>query len=401
MSIQGIFASNMGIVGEREQDFAAAILMINPTGTAPFLALTSGMNRAPARDTAFNWFEDTHVSGRAAAVSGGTTTTVVVSDGSQYVPGVVLLVEETGEYMLVTATNGNSLTVQRGLGGTSIVSITSSHHVQNVGNAHEEGSTKPVAVSQQGHPRTNYVQIFRNAWAVTGTTKAVTFITGSKLAKNKSECAMYHAEDMERAIIWGIKHIGSLNGKPFRMTDGILAQIRQYGGTVLSAATDSGSGPVAGELNMLDLQEFLRQIFATNVKGQPNERIAFAGDWVVKVINDMTLLDSTYNISVNETAVGIKVWTVVTPFGTIKLMTHPLMNENPKWQKEMYVLHPGAIRRRILRDTFEDSYDRSGTRANGIDADEGLLTTEMGIECGAASVMGILENVTKAVPSRP
>lgn len=82
-------------------------------------------------------------------------------------------------------------------------------------------------------------------------------------------------------------------------------------------------------------------------------------------------------------------------------MTHPLMNENPKWQKEMYVLHPGAIRRRILRDTFEDSYDRSGTRANGIDADEGLLTTEMGIECGAASVMGILENVTKAVPSRP
>lgn len=399
MAIQGIFASNEGMVGDREGDFANAILQTNPEGTALLLALTSGMPKAAAADTVFNWFEDSHISGRAACVSGGTTTTVVVADGSFYVPGTVLMVEQTGERMLVTATSGNSLTVIRGMGGTTITSITNAMHVQEIGNAHEEASGIPTAVSQQGHPRMNYTQIFRNSWAITGTAKAVSFRTGSRLAKNKRDCAMYHAEAMERAFIWGVKHISVLNGNQFRMTDGVLKQIEDYGGNVLSAATDSGSGAVAGELSMVDLQEWMREIFSVNVKGQPNERIVLGGDIVLAQINRMTILDSTYNISVGETKVGIEVTTVTTPFGKLKFMTHPLMNENPTWQHEAYVLHPGAIRRRVLRDTFEEGYDKNGNRIDGIDADQGVITTEAGIEVGAAQTMGILRNVIKGVAS--
>merc|ERR1711893_313750 len=88
-----------------------------------------------------------------------------------------------------------------------------------------------------------------------------------------------------------------------------------------------------------------------------------------------------------------------TPFGKLKLMTHPLMNENPTWSKELYVLHPGAIRRRMLRETNEEGYDSNGKRIQGKDADEGVITTEMGVEVGGASTMGILRNVNKAVAS--
>src|SRR3546814_955896 len=109
--------------------------MTQPTGTAPFLAMSAGMKKEATQDTVFTWFEDAHVAGRAACVSGGTTTTVVVDDGSFYTPNTILQVEETGEHMLVTATAGNSLTVVRGLAGTSIVSITSAHNVQKLGNA--------------------------------------------------------------------------------------------------------------------------------------------------------------------------------------------------------------------------------------------------------------------------
>lgn len=397
MAIQGIFASNQGMVGDRQGDFANAVLQINPTGTALLLALTSGMPKAGAADTVFNWFEDSHISGRAAVVSGGTTTTVVVADGSFYVAGTVLMVEDTGERMLVTDTSGNSLTVIRGLGGTAIVSVDNTMFVQSIGNAHEEASGIPTAVSQQGHARMNYVQIFRNSWAITGTAKAISFRTGSKLAKNKRDCAMYHAEDMERAFIWGVKHIGVLNGNQFRMTDGVLTQIEQYGGKLLSANSDDGGGATAGDLSMGDLQEWMRDIFSLNVKGQPNERIVLGGDLVLAAINRMTILDSTYNISVGETKVGIEVTTVVTPFGKLKFMTHPLMNENPTWQHEAYALHPGAIRRRVLRDTFEENYDTNGNRITGVDADQGLMTTEAGIEVGAAQTMGILSNVQRGI----
>lgn len=394
--IQGIFASNNGIVGDRVGDFSSTILRMNPTGTALMLALSSGMNKAGAGDTVFTWFEDSHQAGRATAASGGTSTTVVVDDGSFYVPGAILLVEESGEHMLVTAVSGNSLTVIRGLAGTTVTSISADDHVQQIGNAHAEASGMPEAVTQQGAPRMNYTQIFRNAWAISGTAKAVQFRTGNKLAKNKRDCATYHAEDMERSFMWGKKDIRTLSGNQFRLTDGVVAQIENYGGTVESA-NEGG----AGNYSIAAFNEFLRQVFAINVKGQPNERISLCGDMVLALLNKMVLLDSTYNIAVNETKVGINVNTIITPFGQLKLMTHPLMSENPLWAHELYVMHPGAIRKRVLRETNDEGYDSNGQRISGIDADQGVITTEAGIEVGAARTMGILRNVQTAVASNP
>ena len=395
MSIRGIYASNQGIVGERVGDFASAILQIDPTGTAQMLAMTSGMSNRGAHDTIFHWFEDTHISGNTTATGGGTTTTVGITDPSLYVPGSVLMVEDTGEYMLVSAVTDTTLTVIRGLAGTTVVAITNGMTLQSIGNAHEEGSGRPTPVAQQGHPRLNYTQIFRNGWAVTGTAKAVSFRTGSKLAKNKRDCAKYHAEDMERAILWGRKHLGTLNGKQFRMTDGLLTQIEQYGGIVETPAT----GGNVGDMSWVDFSDWMRRLFAKNVKGQPNERICYAGDITLQIINNMAFAESEYNIKQGESSFGITVTEVINPFGKLKIMTHPLMNENARWRKELYAFHPGGIARRTLRETFEENYDSNGNRIDGVDADEGVITTEMGIECGAAQTMGILRGINKAVRS--
>lgn len=393
MTVQGIFLSNQGIVGERQGDFASAILMTQPTGTALFLAMSAGMKKRPTADTVFTWFEDSHVAGRTNTVSGGTGTAVVVGDGSFYTPNTILLVEETGEHLLVTASAGNALTVVRGLAGTAVVSISNAMNLQKLGNAHEEASGMPTAVTQQGAPRMNYTQIFRNGWAISGTAKAVKYLTGSKLAHNKKMCATYHAEDMERSFLWGKKMITTLNGKQLRLTDGVVQQIEIGGGTVLSAAT----GGQAGDLSRGDLEEHIRNIFRYNVLGEPNERIAMGGDNVLAAFSKMAWLDGSYELKQGETKLGIAITTILTPFGTLKLMTHPLMNENPVWRKEMYTLHPGGISKRTLRDTFHEDYDKNGLRIQGKDADEGVITTEAGVEVGAPQTMGILRNVTKAV----
>lgn len=393
--IQGIFASNQGIVGDRVGDFASAILRIDPTGTALMLALTSGMGKTGANDTIFHWFEDSHQAGRTAVVSGTTTTTVVVADGTMYVPNQLLMVEDTGEILLVSSIVDNTLTVIRGMGGTSIVSVNNTMFVQSIGNAHEEASGMPTAITQQGSPRMNYTQIFRNSWAISGTAKAVQFRTGNRVAKNKRDCALYHAEDMERSMIWGRKDVRQINNKPFRLTDGIVAQIEGNGG-IVESVTD---GTTAGNYSQLLFNDFIMRVFSTNVKGQPNERIAIGGNKWLAGLNQMTMLDSTYQIAQGETKLGIKVTEIVTPFGTLKLMTHPLMNENPTWQKELYVLHPGAIRRRMLRETDEEGYDSNGKRIQAKDADEGVITTEFGVEVGAASTMAILRGFNKAVVS--
>lgn len=393
MAIQGIFTSNQGIQGERVGDFSSAVLVTNPTGRAPFLAFTSGMPKESAQDTTFTWFEDAHEPGRQACVSGGTTTTVVVADGSFYTPNTILEVQETGEHLFVSSVIGNSLTVVRGFAGTTITSITSSHHVQKIGNAHEEASAIPVPVTQQGAPRFNFVQIFRNAWAISGTAKAVQYLTGSKIAHNKKQCSVYHSEDVERSFIWGRKTLTTLNGRQFRTTDGILTQVETYGGVVETAAT--GSNP--GDLSRGDLEDFIQEIFAYNVMGQPNERIAFIGSKALSEINKMSFLDGTYNFSEGATAMGIKVTKVTTPFGDLNLTTHAMMNENPQWTHELYVVHPGAVKKRVLRDTFPTNLDGSASGTLGRDADEGIITSEMGIQVGAAKTFGIYRNIQQAV----
>lgn len=146
-----------------------------------------------------------------------------------------------------------------------------------------------------------------------------------------------------------------------RMTDGILTQIEQYGGDVRTANTGG-----AGQISRGAFEDWIQSIFTYNVKGQPNERVAFCGNMALKVINRMAWLDGDYQFKAEETKLGIKITEFVTPFGTLKLMTHAMMNENPVWSKEVYALHPGAIKKRVLRDTFPENYDKHGNGVAGV-----------------------------------
>ena len=369
MAVKGIFASDQNIVGSRVGDFASGILQIWPTGSAPLFALTSGMESAPAQDTIVHWFEEnklqgrTDVTGFAAGNGDSDPVQMNVTDGTQYVPGAVLLNESTGEYLFVTAVAGNQVTATRGFGGTTQTTIVVGHFMQKIGTAYEEGSSRPVAVANLGYPRFNPVQIFRNAWDITRTATRVQYHTGDIVAKNKADCALLHAEDIEKSLIWGVQSIGILNNKPFRTMDGLNKQI-QTNVTTAGATT-----------NWTQLQAFFQTIFTRNVRGKPNERIAFLGNDALRVINEIAVQNSVMNITVAQTDFGIQVSTLITPFGTVNLMTHPLMVENPVWTKDMYVYHPGAIRTRYLTRTEIEEYGRFG----GDDSEFGVYTTEM---CG-------------------
>lgn len=384
MAINGVFASNQGMVGDAKTDFSSVLLQQFPTGTAMLLAISSGMDSEDVDQPLIEWFEESKITGQTDVVSGGTTTTVVVVDGSSFVPNTILKVDATGEMMIVTAQNGNSLTVTRGVSGTSIVSIDGTDSVTRTGSAVEEGSDKPVAVLNQGKARTNYLQIFRNTWAVTRTAKRSTFQTGNKEAKSRREAGMFHAEDIERSFLWGKKNLGSRNGKPFRMMDGLEQQIR-IGGGVLKTQGAS--------FKLNDFRDWLRQIFENNVRDQPNERIAFCGNIVLQIMNEAANLDSQYHITVKQTEFGLNFSTFVCPFGTINLLTHPLFNENSLYREQLWVLHPGAIKTWWLSRTFWDNQDKNGSRDNGRDGDEGVVTSEVTISCGLPATMGIFDEI--------
>lgn len=371
MAVKGVFASDQGIQGDRKGDFASALLQVHPTGTAPLLALSSGMESSGAADTVITWFEENHISGRINLTNNaGTNTSIIVDDVSIVVPGAIFILEASGEYVFVQSISGSTLTVIRGFAGTTNTAIDGSSTakpIQRIATAQEEGSAKPVAVANLGFPRFNYTQIFRNAWDVTGTARHVDFHTGDLVAKNKRDAGFFHAEDIERAIWFGRKSIGVKNNKPFRTLDGVLAQITT---NVTSQSTNT---------KQEDLNAHFQAVFERNIKGKPNERIVFCGNTVITTINTIAHLDGVNNLSPGQTDFGFKVTKWMTPYGDLSLMTHPLFNESPVWTKNMYTLHPGAIRMRWLRRTHEDTNDRDGTRA-GADADFGVFTSELSVE---------------------
>lgn len=390
MSVKGVFASDQNIVGSRKGDFASGVLMTMPTGSAPLLALSSGMESQDATDTVVTWFEENHLSGRINITNDAAlTTTIVVDDASQVVAGVVYMVESSGEYIYVESVSGSTLTVTRGFGGTTITDTDGSvtnEPMQRISSAQEEGSSKPVAIANLGFPRFNYMQIFRNAWDVTGTARAVQYQTGDLVAKNKRDAGIYHAEDMERAMIWGVQAIGIQNSKPFRTMSGIQQQIT-------TNVTTQGANTTWTEID-----QFLQDVFARNIKGKPNERIAFCGNTVLQVLNLIARTDGNMtqiNLVPGQTDFGMKITKWMTPYGDVSLLTHPLFNESPLWTKDMMVLHPGAMRTRYLRRTHEDTNDRDGTRA-GADADFGVLTTEMCVEYRSEITGGLFTGIDTA-----
>lgn len=397
MAVRGIFTSHSGIVGDRQQDLAARVLMTMPGGSAPLLALSSGMPTSPAHDTAYSWIEDSHITGNTTAaetVASGATD-FDVADSNIWVPNTVIMNEATGEYMLITALSGNNVTVLRGIGGTTPDAVTTGDTLQSIGTGFAEATGKPHPVAQRGESRTNYAQIFKNGWAISGTATAIDFTTGSQLALNREQCLAYHAEDIERAFFWGRKDVRVIDGRQFRLTQGVLPMIEEYGGLVESAMYNAQ----AGEMSLFGLQNFMRRIFDYRVKGLPNERIAFCGSEVLELIQQMAIMDSSYEIRANETEYGIQVTRLRFFNGSLTLLTHPLMIENAIWQKELYVLHPGLIRKRILRDSWSEEFSPKKQNNNGLDATEGYIAIEMGFETKGAHTMGIMRNITTAAPS--
>jgi len=394
MSVRGLFASYSSLVGDRQgNDFAGRILMNGYGGTAPMLALSSGMPKESVRNTEFSWVEDAHISGSTLATAGiaSGVTALVVADANIWIPNSIILNQVTGEQMYITAISGNTCTIVRGFAGTLAAAITTSQALQLISTAFGEATEGAAAVTQVGESRTNYIQIFKRAFEVSNTAKAVEYQTGAKLAESKQNAMTYMMEDIERAFMFGRPSVSVISNKQVRTSGGIRYNIETYGGKVVSAADNS----VAGRLNLDTINDFIRSIFDRNIKGFPNERLTFCGSAVLQLIQKMVADIGEYSITQNESAYGLKVTKLTTFNGDLTMLTHPMFVENPLWNRELWAMHPAGIKRKVLRD-FSVIHQTSQYQNNALDSEKGHLLQEMGFEVKGVKTMGIISNIQTA-----
>ena len=393
----GLLSSANPVQNLNAISFAQAITRLMPNGTAPLFGLTSLLKDETASNIEHGYFSKTMIFPSVTLSAGvdGAVTTIPVASSMDIVPGDLLRSETTQEIMLVNSVpNGTSLSVTRGVGTVAAAAILTGVALRTVGNAFEEGSTRPSAVNIVAERYVNNTQIFRNSWAVTKTAAAIPQIAGAGyVSESKQDCAALHAMAIEKALFFGQKFMGTKNGQPFHTSEGIIARV--------TAAAPGNISTLGGTTNWTQLEAALDPTLqtVTDPKGG-NIRTMFVGGTARRVLHNIARLNSSYQITTAETAWGLQIDTIRTPRGVFEIIEHPLFNAYggaSMWAKMAVVCDLNAFSLAYLRKTSDAGYNASGALVDdGIDAEGGTLTTELTCTIKNPAAFGILYNFTAA-----
>jgi hypothetical protein len=381
-----------------KKSFSGMITRLMPSGSAPLFALTALLKDETAYNIEHGYFTKTMIFPSAVlngAIADGTTTVFTVVSTADIIVGDMLRVDTTSETMLVTSVpSSTQLVVQRGVGTVAAAAIGNSVNLYSVGNAFEEGSLRPQAVSIIAARYVNYTQIFRNSWAVTKTLAAMPMIAGDGLvAESRSDCATFHALAIEKSLFFGQKFFGTRNGQPFHTQEGIIGRI--------TAAAPSNIVTLGATTNWTQFEAALDPTLQTSTDPKSgNIRTMFVGGTARRVIHNIARLNSTYQIDSGITSWGLQIDTIRTPRGTFEIIEHPLFNAYggaSTWAKMAVIVDLNAFALAYLRRTENTEYNQTGAQVdNGIDAQGGTLTTELTSLIKNPTAFGVLYNFTAA-----
>ncbi len=386
------------------KSFAAMITRLMPNGTAPLFGLTSMLEDETAVATEHGFFTKTMIFPQLQVSAAGqlsTDTTWTLTSTANLLPGMLLQVDTTKEVVLINSViSATQVTVARGMGTVAAAAVGASVFAYQIGNAYEEGSTRPAPQTIIPVRVTNFTQIFRNSWAVTGSAAATQVIAGDTVvAENRQDCAAFHAADIEKALFFGQKLASTRNGKPYRQMDGLINIVGNltYYPSSYSVANVFTAG---GTTNYTQLQGFLDPMFnQTTDPKVANERVLFVGGQARRVLNEIGRLNGTYFISDGQTSYGLQFSSFKIARGTLKMIEHPLFNTNPSWSKMAVAVDLTTFRLAYLngRKTSNQEYGLNGTPVdNGIDAYGGTLTSELTCVVKNPPANAVVYNLTAA-----
>lgn len=400
----GMFTTQQLTQDLAAKSFAGMITRLMPNGTSPLFGLTSMLESDTAVQVEHGFFTKTMLfpqmtlSANASAVD----TVFNVQSTSNLLPGQIHRVDASGENVIVNSViSATQVSVTRGVGSVSAAAITAPANAYQVGNAYEEASLRPNSLIINPVRITNLTQIFRNTWSISDTIRQTMMIAGdTNVAETKTDCAGFHAADIEKALFFGQKSQGTRNGQPFRTMDGLISIVGN-----LSYYPSSYSAPnittAGGTTNYTQLEAAFDPMFnqATDPK-VANERVLFVGGTARKVINNIGRLNGTYMMVDGATSWGLQFSTIKLARGTLRVIEHPLFNTNASWSKMAVGVDLTTFRMAYLGDRKtqhkEFNTDPGEANDNGIDAVGGTLTTEVTCVVKNPPANAVMYNLTAA-----
>ena len=409
--IQGLRGTGDWSADERPKDFRNSILFLDPNGNAPIFALTGRAGKKEVTDPEFSWWAESQTIVRLAVngshAAGDTVITVDSADPSSsnmalnygtathLKPGDVLMHEPAAgaaygspEYLLVTEVlSDTSFTASREAAGTSAGTLADEDSLLLIGSSYGEGTAAPTAVSRNPVKFSNYTQIFKNTYELSGTATKTATRTGDPWSNDKKRKMFDHAKGIEHTLLysWTNSDGTGANGKPLRYTKGLR-------GFIPSANTTVFSNPVTTD-SLLAAMEPMWSFSAGGMGGE--DRIGFIGmNGAIELAKVMRNDDSVQmNLGDRITMWGMNFRELIMPWGRLLLKTHPLLSQHATFKKSMYVMDFAALKYAPLRG--RDTKPKDDVQADDEDVRRGFYQTEAGwfVDAGGLT-MGVLDNVS-------
>ncbi len=222
--IKGALVTQAGNQDRRPLSWRTEIQYLDPDRT-PFLRVLSKVKTRPTDDPEFKVFERDHPS-RWTRVDDSTglnttDTALVVDDGTMFRVDDIALVPRTNERLHVTAVSGNTLTVTRGVQGSTATAMNDNDWVKILYSKEEENGTAAEIVTTDYSTITNFTQIFKRTYGESRTSKQTKRRGPANLKEERRLAMGLIKEDMEQAFLWGKKREESASGSITRYTGGL------------------------------------------------------------------------------------------------------------------------------------------------------------------------------------
>lgn len=288
------------------------ISLIDPSD-APLVDALGGLDGASGKFRFTNgkgklveWLEDSLIPLTDTLNSDATVTstivTISVTDGSLYQPGHIINIST--EYLWVSSVSGNTITVTRGVGGSTAATLTSLAAVTFIGMARLEGAESDTIGLVDITTGSNYTQIFHQE---------------VKVSRTQQQLSQYGISD--EMAYQGDKAVPSL----MRLIERHLYHNK-------AASAGSATTPrMMGGLQALMTGNLVAGTSLTQAMIESAAMLAYqdggTGPWIAPVAPaNMTKIKNFYDATTilrverTETTVGMVITQIETPFGQVNLV---------------------------------------------------------------------------------
>lgn len=368
----------------RPLDWNDTILYLYPNAVAPLSALLSRLPKMKTTDPKFNWWtrRTPLQSGPVVGVFTDPAMTIAYGGGGLvnsflYVEtdvdtaqqfraghGALLNVGETDPlayvngYVVNVLSQGTrpyiAIMLIEDDDNSATNDMSSATEILVNGTINPEGGPMPTSIIYTPDRMLNVTQIFRTPFMLTRTQLQTDMAWGNEYYRQKKESLALFAIERERAFITGEMYEGvGANQQAMRATRGLIPYIINYGGLVENFPTSTVPGLTAGGTWAAEGLDWLDYCFSMTLRWGGRSRVGFIGNLALLAINQAIRNNnaSSYSISAQLRAYGMRVMEFVTPQGTIDLIIHPLFMFTPMLQRTLLVFDPTQISRRFMQDT--------------------------------------------------